>query len=325
METFSFFDIPGIRVGHEQDAEAGTGCTVVVCEEGAVAGVDVRGGAPGTRETDLLDPSNLVGQIHAVVLSGGSAFGLDAASGVMELLEERGIGFDVGVTRVPIVCAAVLFDLACGDWRVRPDSAMGRRAAESALDPSYTPLRGSVGAGTGATVGKFHGMDYAMRGGIGAHAFRSGRLAVGALIAVNCLGDVIDPRTGMIVAGARDRAGRRFLGTEEAVMAACESRKDVFANNTTIGVIATNALLTKAQARKLASMAHDGLARTMRPAHSMVDGDTIFALSTGTVDADMNSLGALAARSVEEAVLDAVRSASLGYGFPAAGGDGRPR
>ena len=316
METLSFFDIPGLRTGHAQNTEAGTGCTAVICEQGAVAGVDVRGGAPGTRETDLLDPGNMVERIHAVVLAGGSAFGLDAASGVMNLLEERGVGFDVGVTRVPIVCSAVLFDLVCGDWRVRPDKAMGRQAAENAFEPAFIPLRGSVGAGTGALVGKFHGLDCAMRGGLGAFAYRAGPLFVGALVAVNCLGDVMEPGTGNILAGAWDRKKRRFLCTEEAVMNASQEKKNVFAGNTTLGVVATNARLTKAQAKKLASMAHDGFARSMRPAHTMVDGDTIFALSVGDLEAEMNTLGALAARAVEEAVADAVRSASGGYGFP---------
>ena len=316
METLSFFDIPGLKTGHAQNAEAGTGCTVVICEEGAVAGVDVRGGAPGTRETDLLDPSNMVERIHAVVLAGGSAFGLDAASGVMEVLEARGIGFDIGMTKVPIVCSAVLFDLLCGDWKVRPDRAMGRAAAENAFDPAFTPLRGSVGAGTGALMGKFHGLDCAMRGGLGAFAYRTGPLVVGALVAVNCLGDVMEPGTGDILAGAWDRRERRFLGTEEAVMNAYQEKKNVFAGNTTLGVVATNACLTKAQAKKLASMAHDGFARSMRPAHTMVDGDTIFALSVGDLEAEMNTLGALAARAVEEAVADAVRSAAGGYGFP---------
>ena len=316
MERLSFFDLPGLRTGHAQNAEAGTGCTVVICEEGAAAGVDVRGGAPGTRETDLLDPGNMVERIHAVVLAGGSAFGLDAASGVMEVLEERGIGFDIGMTKVPIVCSAVLFDLLCGDWKVRPDRAMGREAAENAFDPAFTPLRGSVGAGTGALMGKFHGLDCAMRGGLGAFAYRTGPLVVGALVAVNCLGDVMEPGTGDILAGAWDRRERRFLGTEEAVMNAYQEKKNVFAGNTTLGVVATNARLTKAQAKKLASMAHDGFARSMRPAHTMVDGDTIFALSVGDLEAEMNTLGALAARAVEEAVADAVRSASGGYGFP---------
>ncbi len=316
MERLSFFDLPGLRTGHAQNAEAGTGCTVVICEEGAVAGVDVRGGAPGTRETDLLDPGNMVERIHAVVLAGGSAFGLDAASGVMEVLEERGIGFDIGMTKVPIVCSAVLFDLLCGDWKVRPDRAMGRAAAENAFDPAFTPLRGSVGAGTGALMGKFHGLDRAMRGGLGAFAYRTGPLVVGALVAVNCLGDVMEPGTGDILAGARDRKERRFLGTEDAVMNAYQEKKNVFAGNTTLGVVATNARLTKAQAKKLASMAHDGFARSMRPAHTMVDGDTIFALSVGDLEAEMNTLGALAARATEEAVADAVRSAVGGYGFP---------
>jgi L-aminopeptidase/D-esterase-like protein len=316
MESMSFFDIPGLSVGHAHDETAGTGCTVVLCEGGAVAGVDVRGGAPGTRETDLLDPRNLVERIHAIVLSGGSAFGLDAASGVMEFLERRGVGFDVGVTKVPIVCSAVLFDLFCGDWSRRPGREMGLRAAENAIDPAYVPSCGSVGAGMGATVGKFHGAEFAMRGGVGACAWRAGAVVVGALIAVNCLGDVIEPGTGRILAGAWDRDERRFLGTEDAVIAALGEKRDVFSGNTTIGVVATNAHMTKAQAGKLASMSHDGYARSMRPSHTMVDGDTIFALSVGDLDADLNALGALASRAVEEAVADAVRSARGGFGYP---------
>ncbi len=235
----------------------------------------------------------------------------------MELAKAWEAGFHIGTTSVPIVCSAVLFDLLCGDWRVRPDRAMGREAAENAFDPAFTPLRGSVGAGTGALIGKFHGLECAMRGGVGAFAYRTGPLTVGALVAVNCLGDVMEPGTGNILAGAWDRKEHRFLGTEEAVMNAYQEKKNVFAGNTTLGVVATNARLTKAQARKLASMAHDGFARSMRPAHMMVDGDTIFALSTGDLEAEMNTLGALAARAVEEAVADAVRSARGGYGFPA--------
>lgn len=301
---------PGIRLGNAQNHLAATGCTVLIFEQGAVAGVDVRGGAPGTRETDLLRPENWVEQIHGVVLAGGSAFGLDAAAGVMAYLEEQGIGFDAGVARVPIVCGAVLFDLTCGDASVRPDKAMGYQACLASEGEPFA--QGSVGAGTGATVGKALGLEHAMKGGLGAYALRSGTLMVGAVVAVNCLGDVVDPATGHIVAGARK--GSSFLDCE-AGMLNQPTATNRFAGNTTIGAIITNAVLTKAQASKLASMAHDGFARTMRPAHTLVDGDTIFALSLGNVEADLSTVGLLAARTMEQAVLRAVREATTLAGF----------
>ncbi|MDA8125778.1 MAG: P1 family peptidase [Deltaproteobacteria bacterium] len=307
MKTIEFTEISGIQVGSAEDREAATGCTVVLCEAGATAGVDVRGGAPGTRETDLLDPVNLVQKVHAILLAGGSAFGLDAASGVMQCLEERGIGFDVRVTRVPIVCGAVLFDLTIGDHRIRPDREMGYRACRNA---GTTPLRqGSVGAGTGATVGKILGMDRAMKGGLGSYALEVEGLQVGALVAVNCLGDVWDPLVPEKLAGPLDQDGRTLGDTEEILIRSFAEKKDLFSGNTTIGVIATNAALTKAQATKLASMAQNGYARTMRPAHSLVDGDTIFALATGAVEADLNVVGLLAARAMERAVVAAVKNA----------------
>jgi len=313
MRPIAFTDIGDIKIGHAHDLEAGTGCTVVICENGATAGVDVRGGAPGTRETDLLDPVNLVEKIHAVVLAGGSAFGLDAASGVMKYLEEKKAGFDAGVARVPIVCGAVLFDLAVGDPRVRPDAAMGYQACRNA--EAGACLEGNVGAGAGATVGKILGMARAMKSGLGCYALEVGALRIGALVAVNCLGDVIDPETGERLAGLLNESLTAPADTEEVMIRSLAGTKNPFAGNTTIGVIAANARLTKSQASKLASMAHDGYARTMRPAHSQFDGDTIFALAAGQVEADLSVLGMLAARVVARAVVSAVKNARPLFGL----------
>ncbi len=308
MKEISITDIEGIRVGHAHDLNAATGCTVVICREGGTAGVDVRGGAPGTRETDLLDPVNLVEKIHAVVLSGGSSFGLDAASGVMQYLEEEGIGFDAVVTKVPIVCSAVLFDLAVGDHRVRPDRKMGYAACLDALVPGCA--EGSVGAGAGATVGKILGMERCMKSGLGAYGVRTGHLEIGAVVAVNCLGDVIDPKTGETLAGVLDEKGKGCLNTEEILIRRFADRRMAFGGNTTIGIVVTNARLTKPEAKKVASMAHNGYARTLRPSHSMVDGDTIFALATGKVDTDVSVVGLLAARTMEQAVIRAAKKAT---------------
>jgi L-aminopeptidase/D-esterase-like protein len=301
-------DIPGIRIGHAGNPVAATGCTVILCPEGATAGVDVRGGAPGTRETDLLNPINYVDKVHGILLAGGSAFGLDAAAGVMQYLEEQGCGFDVGVTKVPIVAGAVLFDLNCGDYRIRPDKCMGYEACQ--LADNQEIAEGSVGAGTGATVGKIFGTEHAMKGGIGAVCLGVGNLLVGAIIAVNCLGDVVNPATGSIVAGAFQANPFGFLNCEEGLLAQQEKPINRFAGNTTIGAVITNAVMTKGQAAKVASMAHNGYARTIRPAHTLFDGDTIFALGTGQVGADINVVGVLAARAVEQAVLRAVTQAS---------------
>lgn len=317
MELMKITGIPGIQIGNSQDLEAATGCTVILCEQGAVAGVDVRGGAPGTRETDLLKPENYVDKVHAVVLAGGSAFGLDAAAGVMQYLEENGVGFDVGVAKVPIVSGAVLFDLMCGDSRVRPDKAMGYQACIAARNGEF--CEGSAGAGTGATVGKFFGIRHAMKGGLGAACHKAGNLMVGAVVAVNCLGDVIDPGSGAVLAGAYREDPFSFMSTEEGMIRQYDKAADVFAGNTTIGAIITNAALTKAQAGKVASMAHNGYGRTMRPAHTMFDGDTIFALSAGTVTADINVVGLLAARVMEQAVINAVTKAASLAGFKSYG------
>lgn len=313
MKEINFTDIEGIKVGHAQNIDAATGCTVIICEEGAAAGVDVRGGAPGTRETDLLDPINLVQQIHAVLLGGGSAFGLDAGSGVMQYLEEKGIGFDVGVTKVPIVPGAVLFDLTIGDYKVRPDKAMGYSACENATNLNCP--QGNIGAGTGATVGKILGEDYTMKGGLGAYCVQFGELKVGALVAVNCLGDVINPQTGKIIAGVLNEDKKSFADTERILIERYMDKKNLFSGNTTIGVVATNAKLNKSQANKIASMAHNGYARTMRPAHSMVDGDTIFTLGTGTLEADINVVGLLAARVMAEAVVSGIKKTTSICGY----------
>ncbi|HEY8477098.1 MAG TPA: P1 family peptidase [Chloroflexota bacterium] len=310
-------DVPGLLVGHDTNLEAATGCTVVLCEEGAVGGVDVRGAAPGTRETDVLRPGHLVSQVHAVLLTGGSAFGLDAAAGVMRYLEERGRGFLVGHVRVPIVPAAVIFDLLVGDATVRPDAAAGYRACQAA---SRGPIaEGTVGAGTGATVGKLFGPTGATKGGLGTASLRlPDGLVVGAIVVVNAVGDVVDPQTGRIVAGARRPEGG-FLDAMAQLRLGWLPGPGAAAN-TTIGVVATNARLDVAQCRRVASMAHDGLARTIRPVHTMHDGDTLFALATGhwQGNADVTRVGALAAEAVAEAVLRAVRLATGLHGIPAA-------
>ncbi|MDK9708256.1 MAG: P1 family peptidase [Desulforhopalus sp.] len=313
-KEIAFTDIGGLRVGHADDLQAGTGCTVVLCENGATAGIDVRGGAPGTRETDLLNPVNLVDKVHAVVLTGGSAFGLDSAAGVMQYLEERKVGFDVGVTWVPIVCGAALFDLAFGDHQIRPDKEMGYRACLNASEGRSA--EGNVGAGAGATVGKIRGMAHAMKSGLGCHAIEIGGLRIGAIVAVNALGDIIDPDSGERLAGALSDDLSDFADTEAVMLRFAQEKNNLFAGNTTIGIVATNAALSKAQATKLASMAHNGYARAIRPAHTMFDGDTIFTLATGQVEADLSVLGMLAAGVMERAVVAAVKQSTSLLGLP---------
>jgi len=312
-------DVAGLRVGHFTDSRRPTGCTVVLAEAGAVCGVDVRGGAPGTRETDLLDPVNSVQQVHGVVLSGGSAFGLDAATGVMRYLEEKGVGFPVSVGKVPIVPAAILYDLGIGDWTIRPDARAGYEAARAASAGAVA--EGSVGAGAGATVGKLFGASRAMKGGIGTASVRlpSGAV-VAALVAVNANGEVLDPATGRVVAGVRTEDGRGLSGAMNALLAGVRPGPPLRAENTSIGVVATNVVLTKAEATKVAQMAHDGLARSIRPVHTPWDGDTLFALSTGALTMDQAPLvvGALAAEAVARAVLRAVTAATGLPGYPSA-------
>jgi L-aminopeptidase/D-esterase-like protein len=312
-------DVPGIRVGHFTDGRRPTGCTVVLTEGGAVCGVDVRGGAPGTRETDVLAPVNTVDVVHGVVLSGGSAFGLDAATGVVRYLEERGVGFATGVAKVPIVPAAILFDLALGDPRIRPDAAAGYEAARSA---SAGPIvEGCVGAGAGATVGKLFGSGSAMKSGLGTASVRlPDGAVVAALVAVNALGDVVDPATGCVLAGARTPDGKTLLDTTKALLEGQTPGQPLGGEHTTVGVVATNVALTKAQATKVAQMAHDGLARTVQPVHTPWDGDTLFAVSTGAMKIDQPALvvGVLAAEAVAKAIVRSVTRATGLPGLPAA-------
>ena len=312
--------IGGIKVGHFTLAERPTGCTVVLVESGAVAGVDVRGSAPGTRETDLLNPVNLVHKVNAVVLAGGSAFGLDAASGVVRYLDERGFGYETSAGKVPIVPAAILFDLGVGNPRVRPTADCGYRAATTA---TAGPVEeGSVGAGAGATVGKIAGPGRAMKGGVGTAAISlPGGLVVAALVAVNAVGNVLDPETGKGLAGVRTPDGKGLADIRELLRAGQVATPLKKGENTTIGVVATNATLTKTEATKVAQMAHDGVARAVYPAHTPYDGDTIFALSTGTVDKapDLLVIGALAADAMSQAIVRAVRAAKGIPGYPAAG------
>ncbi|MEA4826810.1 MAG: P1 family peptidase [Clostridium sp.] len=313
MKIVNFTDIEGIKVGHAQDLEAATGCTVIICEEGAVAGVDVRGGAPGTRETDLLNPINMVDKVHGILLTGGSAFGLDAASGVMQYLEEKGIGFDVGVTKVPIVCGAALFDLVIGSHKIRPDKKMGYEACINSQNKGC--LEGNIGAGTGATVGKVLGPEFSMKGGLGTYTIKVGELIVGAMVAVNCLGDVIEPKTSRIAAGVLSEDKKSFRNTEDIMVAKYDNKKNLFNGNTTIGIIATNAKLTKSEINKVASMGHNGFARAIYPVHTMFDGDTIFSMATGKVQADINVVGLLGARAMEKAIISAVKNADNLCGY----------
>jgi L-aminopeptidase/D-esterase-like protein len=315
--------VAGLKVGHHTLAERPTGCTVILAEGGATAGVDVRGGAPGTRETDLLDPSNTVAQVHAIVLSGGSAFGLDSASGAMRYLEEKGIGYDTRVAKVPIVPAAILFDLGFGGKpQVRPTAECGYLAAKAANDGPIA--EGNVGAGAGATVGKLGGPGRSMKAGIGtASVTLADGLTVAALVAVNAVGDIIDPATGQVVAGVRTEDGKGLADARTLVRRGelgGRMRTPRAAENTTIGVVATNAVLTKAQARKVAQMAHDGYARALSTVHTPGDGDTIFALATGAQagEANVSLIGALAAEVMADAIVRAARQAEGSQGVPAA-------
>lgn len=311
-------DVPGLEVGHFTDTRRPTGCSVILARSGATAGVDVRGAAPGTRETDLLDPSNLVEKIHAILLGGGSAYGLDAATGVMRYLEEHGIGYKTGPAVVPIVPAAILFDLGIGDPTIRPDAAAGYAACQAAS--TAPPTQGSVGAGTGATVGKLFGMARAMKGGIGTASVRVGKVTMGAIIAVNAVGDVRDPGTDRLLAGLRNADGSRSAGSTEAILGGDIPPSLQAGMATTIGVVATDAMLTKAQCRKLAQQSHDGLARAIDPVHTMWDGDTMFALATGAsaLPGNMLTLGLMAARVTEAAIVNAILAATGLPGLPSA-------
>lgn len=311
----SITDIENIRIGQTENKEAGTGLTVFISKNGMAAGLDVRGGGPASRESELLKPLAAAQMIHAIVLSGGSAFGLGAANGVMEYLEEHGIGFDVAVTKVPLVVQSDLFDLTVGDPMIRPDAAMGYEAAKHAMeDPNYRD--GNYGAGCGATVGKFGGMERCMKSGIGSYAIQIGDLKIGAVVAVNAIGDIFDWKTGQKIAGLLTEDGTSFANTMELLTKSIEVKENRFVENTTLGVIITNASFNKSQLCKIAGMAHDGYARSIRPVHTSVDGDTIYALSVGEISADQDLVGSLAAEVMSEAILRAVNSAESAYGFP---------
>jgi L-aminopeptidase/D-esterase-like protein len=307
-------DVEGIRVGHADNREAMTGCTVILCEEGAVGGVEIRGSATGTRQIDSLYPVHIVQQVHAILLTGGSSFGLDAAGGVVRYLEEQGKGFDVGVTHVPVVPTAVIFDLPLGDYRIRPDADMAYQACLNAS--SEAVAEGSVGVGIGATVGKLFELDRACKGGVGTASLEAGGVVVGALVAVNALGDVMDEKTGEILVGLRDEEGSGFACTAELL------RKGIWKKgfgmsslgNTTIGVVATNVTLNREDTIKVAQMAHNGLARVISPINTTFDGDIVFALSLGQRGGEVNNVGALAEAAIVEAVKRAVMKAD-GFGM----------
>ena len=306
MTPFPITEISDFLIGQAQDETAMTGCTAIIAPNGAVCGIDVRGGSPGTRDTDALNPLCNRKEVHAVLLSGGSSFGLDAAGGLMQLLEEKKIGRDVGITVVPNVCSAILFDLKCGSYQTRPDIAMGRKAGENAF-LKYPFRSGNYGAGTGATIGKSNGLQNAMKGGIGADAFHHGDLYAAAVFAVNCVGDIVED--GKIIAGARTENCLDFADSETVILKSSSNEKDFFSGNTVIGCIMTNAILTKAQATRLSAQGHNAIARTVRPAHSIYDGDTIFTLCNGKIQASLDSVGILATHAAEAAILDAVKSA----------------
>ena len=317
MNEISIYDIGPVKIGQAENVKAGTGCTVFVCDGGMHAGLDVRGGGPASRETPLLDPITAAQRIHGIVLAGGSAFGLSAASGVMQYLKERDIGFDVGVTKVPLVVQSDLFDLTVGDPDVYPDEAMGYEAARRAFEePNYRD--GNYGAGCGATVGKICGMDRCMKTGIGSYAVQAGDLKIGAVIALNALGDVFDWKNGKRIAGMLTEDHTAFADSPEEMRRSMERVQSRFVQNTTLGVIITNARFHKGSLCKIAGLGHDGYARSIRPVHTSLDGDSIYAVSVGDITADREVVGLMAAEVISEAIIRAVEHAESAYGFPAA-------
>jgi len=316
LREFPITDFPGISIGQVENTEAATGVTAILCQDGMAASIDVRGGGPASRDTRILDPLAAAESIHAVVLGGGSAFGLDAAGGVMRYLEEHGIGLEVGPVRVPLVCQSDIFDLMVGDPFTRPDAQMGYDACVAAEAGNYRD--GNYGAGCGATVGKIAGPDFCMKSGIGSYAVQLGELKVGAIVSVNAIGDVIDPSTGATVAGVLSEDKQGFRSTSDLMYAGYAAANPGMAANTTIGAVITNAKFTKAQLAKMAGMAHDGYARAIAPVHTSMDGDSIYGLSVGQVPAELDVVGALAADVMAQAILRAVRSAEAAYGLPSA-------
>lgn len=315
MHVISINDVAPVRIGQAQNEAAGTGCTVFICPEGMRAGLDVRGGGPASRESQILNPLAAAQIIHGIVLSGGSAFGLGAADGVMRYLEEKGIGYDVGVTHVPLVSQSDLFDLTVGDGKIRPDAAMGYEAAKNAMDnPNYQD--GNYGAGTGCTVGKITGMANCMKTGIGSYAVELDGLKIGAVVAVNALGDIFDWKNGRKVAGLLSEDKKSFRSTADVMGESFKVIKNRFTGNTTLAVLITNARFDKAALCKIAGMCHDGYARSIRPVHTSFDGDSIYAVSAGDIEADQEVVGTIAADVISEAILKAVTGAKSAYGFP---------
>ncbi|MBR2186705.1 MAG: P1 family peptidase [Lachnospiraceae bacterium] len=316
-KIISIKDIEGIRIGQSENRDAATGCTVFISEKGMAAGLDVRGGGPASRDSQLLNPLMAAEYIHGILLGGGSAFGLGAANGVMEYLEEHDIGFDVGITKVPLVVQSDIFDLTVGDMKVRPDAEMGYAAAKAAFEaPNYRD--GNYGGGTGATVGKACGMEYCMKTGIGSHAIQIGELKIGAVVILNALGDVFDHKTGKKAAGLLNEEKNGFRSTLDFMSKVTDVIENKFTGNTTIGIVITNAGFNKPALCKIAGMAHDGFARSINPVHTSADGDSIYAVSVGKVAADRDLTGMLAAEVMSEAILCAVNSAESAYGYPAA-------
>ena len=307
-------DVEGLKVGHEQSEEGMTGCTVIICDEGATGGVDVRGSAPGTRETDLFKPDKMVDEVHGIVLSGGSAFGLDASSGVMKYLQEENIGLDVGVMKVPIVSSAVIFDLNIGDYKIRPNLDMGYLAAKTATKNENR--QGNVGCGIGASVGKILGPENAMKSGLGSATVKIGDLVVSAIVAVNSFGDIYDYRNNKQMAGVYDYENDKLLNTID-IMKNSVKELSFKPTNTTIGVIGTNAILTKSEANKIAEMAHNGFARSINPIHTMMDGDTIFTMATNKIKSDVNLIGTIAAEVMSKAISNGIFFAERSHGLKA--------
>ncbi|WP_163537599.1 P1 family peptidase [Gracilibacillus sp. YIM 98692] len=312
MKSIEPHELKDFKIGNAQSFRGLTGCTVILCENGAVTGVDVRGGAPGTRETDLLKPENTIERVHATFLSGGSAYGLEVGAGIMAYLEEKRIGYDTTMAKVPIVPGAILFDFMIGDAHVRPDKNMGYHACENAYGNRLS--FGNIGAGTGATVGKLLGTDYMMKTGVGFAGYQIGDFYIAAVVAVNAFGDIMEPASNQVLAGLYDQKNQKFLNTENKILHSILKPSQL--ENTTIGTIMTNASLTKAQAKKIASIGQDGIARIVRPSHTFLDGDTIFTMSSGNIKIDINVLAVLAPKVVEEAIIDGVKKAKSEAGIP---------
>lgn len=313
MKEINILDIDGIKIGNAQNLDSGTGCTVIICEKGCTAGVDVRGGGPASHETELLNPINTVDKIHGICLSGGSAYGLEASSGVMQYLEEREIGFRVGEIVVPIVCGASIFDLAVGNPKIRPDKKMGYEACVNSEKNIIE--EGNIGAGTGASVGKYRGMERAMKSGLGVYAVQVGDLKVGAIVSVNAIGDVIDVETNKTIAGILNKEKTKILSTREEMWNDFENEGGKFTGNTTIACLITNAILTKAEATKISGMTHNGFARAICPVHTALDGDTIFTLGTGEIQSNVNIIGSLGAYVMAKAINRAILKTEGRYGL----------